>query len=69
MYKTVSPVADRWSEHEWDEHSRRDAHRRISNILDDVCPASSWNLEESRAVLGVLSCIVRARQATTVGST
>jgi hypothetical protein len=44
-----------------DDIHRRDIHRRIRNILD-VCPASSWSLEESRAVLGVLSCIVRVRQ-------
>jgi hypothetical protein len=45
-----------------DDHARLDAHRRISNILD-VAPAASWSLEESRAVLDVLSGIVRARQA------
>jgi hypothetical protein len=36
-------------------------HRRIRNILE-IAPASSWDLDESVAVLNVLSAIVRARR-------
>ena len=40
-----------------------DIHRRIRNILD-VCPATSWTLDESVIVLDALAAIVRTRQAT-----
>ena len=39
-----------------------DIHRRIRNILD-VCPATSWTLDESVIILDALATIVRARQA------
>lgn len=39
-----------------------DVHRRIRNILKE-CPAESWSLEESCAVLSTLAGIVRARQS------
>jgi hypothetical protein len=58
----MSFVAELWTEQQRCEHVRREAHRRIRNVLD-VCPASSWSLDESRAVLKVVSGIVRARQA------
>lgn len=41
-----------------------DVQRRIRNILA-VCPASTWELDESRAVLAALEQIVACRQ--TVG--
>jgi hypothetical protein len=46
------------------DHRIVDTHRRIRNILDQY-PASAWTLEESQAVLSVLSSIVRARQTLT----
>jgi hypothetical protein len=39
-----------------------DVHRRIRNILD-VCPATSWTLDESVIILDALATIVRTRQA------
>jgi hypothetical protein len=46
------------------DHRIVDTHRRIRNILA-AYPATDWTLEESQAVLSVLSNIVRARQAAT----
>lgn len=44
------------------QHQIDDVHRRIRNVLD-ICPATSWNLEESKIVHDALQRIIRARQS------
>jgi hypothetical protein len=50
-----------------DSYQIDDVLRRIRNILN-VCPATSWTVDESRAVLDVVAGIFRARQAVGNGS-
>jgi len=49
-----------------DSYQIDDVHRRIRNILK-ACPATSWTLDESQAVLDTVAGIVRARQASPKG--
>jgi hypothetical protein len=62
IYDEIVAAHQRMPQEQRDELRRRDVHDRISNILD-VCPAASWDLEESQAVLDALSEIFVGRQA------
>ena len=43
------------------EYQLRDAHRRIENI-NRLYPSAGWTLDETKAVLAMLSGMVRVRQ-------